>query len=120
MAIIGIDKNETYEFTSKFDSGDPKTVFLIGVLTKRERIDFLKQFQSKGDLDVSKMQEQSYEVLKKGLKGIKNLYNKKTKKHEDFNEITDDIIERLPIGVIGEVARKIIEENFMTEGEQKN
>lgn len=121
MAITGIDKDETYEFTSKYDTGEPKTIFLIGVLTQKERLDFLKAFQGdKEELDASKMQEQSYKVLEKGLKGIKNLYNRKTKKHEDFNKITEDIIEMLPIGVVAEVAQKIIQENFVQEGEQKN
>lgn len=121
MAITGIDKDEVLEFTSKYDDGEPKTIFKIGVLSQKDKLALFKEFQGEDkDLDIVKMQEKSYEVLKRGLKGIKNLYDKKSGKHKDYTEITEDIIDKIPMQVLVEVSQKIIESNFVTGQEAKN
>lgn len=121
MALIGIDKDEVKEFTSKFDTGEPKTVFEIGIITQKDRLKLFREFQGVDkDFDVVKMQEKSYEVLKIGLKKVKNLFDKKSGKHKDYTEITDEVLDKLPIGVIGELVSEIMQSNSIKEQEAKN
>lgn len=121
MALTGIDKDEVREFVSKYDTGEPKTIFELGVITQKDRLKLFREFQGEDkNFDVVKMQEKSYELLKIGLKKIRNLYDKKSGKHKDYTEITDDVLDMLPIGVIGELATEITQGNTIQEQEAKN
>lgn len=122
MALIGIDKDEIFEYVSNFDKNkNNPTIFELGVLDNRTKLNLLKDaVDSKGEVNVNALQSKSYEIVKAGLKKIRNLYNKKTKQYEDIENITDDVLDRLPMVVITELAGKIIEINFLSREEEKN
>ncbi len=122
MALIGLDKEETFEYISRFDKDkNNPTIFLLGVLSGKDKLKFIEDaFTADGNLDIKKLQSKSYDIVKTGLKGIKNLYNKKTGKYEHIIEITEEILDKLPTIVVTELAGKIIEINYLTEEEEKN
>jgi len=122
MALIGIDKDEIFEYISNFDKNkNNPTIFELGVLDNRTKLNLLKDaVDSRGEINISALQSKSYEIVKAGLKKIRNLYNKKTKQYEDIKNITDEVLDKLPMVVITELAGKIIEINFLSQEEEKN
>ncbi len=122
MALTGLDKEETFEYISRLDKDkNNPTIFLLGVLSSKDKLQFIEDaFTADGNLDVKKLQSKSYDIAKAGLKGIKNLYNKKTSEYEHITEISDEVLDRLPVVVVTELAGKIIEINYLAEEEEKN
>lgn len=121
--LLGIDKNETVDFTSVQDKGEKKTIFKIGVLDSRFKVKVMsRMLDEKGVFDINKMQEESYEIFKQGVRGIENFKLKKDKKTEEINviKISDDIMQAIPLIILTEVASKVIEFNFMSEQDVKN
>jgi len=121
--LLGIDKNETVDFTSVQDKGEKKTIFKIGVLDSRFKVKVMsRMLDEKGVFDINKMQEESYEIFKLGVRGIENFKLKKDKKTEEINviKISDDIMQAIPLIILTEVASKVIEFNFMSEQDVKN
>jgi hypothetical protein len=117
--ITGIDKNETFQFISSADAGEEKTIFILGILAIRDKLNILKgAFDEKGKVNPSIVQEKAIDIIKAGLKEIKNFCFKGEKK--DVKEITDEVIEQIPINIIAELASKLVEINFMSEAERKN
>jgi len=115
MAIIGIDKDEITEYISKYDSSkDNPTVFLIGILDNDIKLKFGLDEGKKIDYKIM------LEIVKSGLKGIKNLYVKKTKQYQNFDTITDEVLNLLPMKIIGELAEQIVTVNFLSATEEKN
>lgn len=122
MAITGINKDEVKEFVSRFDTGEPKTVFEIGILTQQDKIELFKNVKSaKGDdVDLAKLQEHSAKMIIKGVKKIRNLYDRKEGKHKNYTEINYEVVNMLPQGVLGEVAQEVMKQNFVGEETEKN
>jgi len=119
MSLIGIDKNEVLEFSSASDNTEPKTVFVIKTIDNKSKMSiFSKVITPDGQVDVHGLQSQSYDILKMGLKEVKNLMVKGEVKN--FAQITDDVINTLPMMTLIEVASKVIEFNFLSDNERKN
>lgn len=120
--IVGVDLNETCEYTSQFDKGELKTIFVIKTLTNKDKIALLQSAVNKetGELDANLLMGQAKEIFKNGVKEIRNLIINKKTEASDYREITDDIVDALPLMIVNEVAGKVAEFNFLSHGEEKN
>ncbi len=113
--MLGIDAKETIQFSSKKDTGEPKTIFTIGSFTNRDKMKlFGGSMDGKGQFDPSKFQDRVFDVLKVGVKGIKNLAGK------DYEGMTEELLELVPFDVLMELFQKIMEVNFPADAETKN
>jgi len=120
--ITGIDVGEVVEFVCAKDKDTEKpTTFLLGTLTNREKLKIVGgAVTNDGKVDISKLQDKAVDILKAGVKGIKNLYNAKKKKAEDITVITEEVIDRLPINVLSELLGKVLEINLVQDEDTKN
>jgi hypothetical protein len=120
--LVGIDVTETVEHVSKYETNtESPTVFVLRALTNRDKIKlFGSSVNSKGEFDQSKFQDKALDILKAGLKEVRNLVNKKTGQPETVSQITDEFIDALPFDVVMELFEKIMTINFLTESERKN
>ncbi len=113
--MLGIDAKETVEFSSTKDTGDIKTIFTLGSLTNRDKLKiFGGSMNEKGKFDVTKFQDKILDILKVGVKRIKNLGGK------DYDGITEEVLEFIPFNVLMELFHKVMEQNFLGEQEAKN
>jgi hypothetical protein len=113
--MLGIDAKETVEFVSTKDTGDVKTVFTLGSFTNRDKLKIgMGSMDASGKFDLNKFQEKIFDVLKVGVKGIKNLAGK------DYPDMTEELLEVIPFDALMEVFQKIMELNFPSEAETKN
>ena len=113
--LKGIDIKEVVEFVSTQDvSGNP-TKFLICNLSNRKKLSlFAGSMDKDGNMDMSKVQDKTFDILLAGLKAVKNLNGK------DYEPVTEDVLDRLSLPVLTEVLNKILQFNFMSESEAKN
>lgn len=113
--MLGIDAKETETFQSKYDTGEPKTEFTLGIFTTREKLKvFGGSMDAKGQFDMSKFQDKILDILEVGVKGIKNLGGK------DYAGVTPEILDALPFEVVMELFERIMAINFVTEDAKKN
>lgn len=118
--ITGIDIKEKVEFISRTDKSENPTIWILGALTKREILSLVSSsMNDKGEVSVSTMRSKSDQIVKTGLKGVKN-YKIGKNDPKDFDVINDDLIDSLPIWLLNELATKIISINFVSEEEEKN
>jgi len=109
--LTGIDKDETFIFTSKYDTAEPKTVFTLKVITNKHKMSLVID----GDkVDFNAM----LNIVKLGLKSVSGL--KIGDKEEVITEITDETLDAIPVKVITEIAEEIVRRNFVSESEAKN
>lgn len=124
--ITGIDTRLAQDFVSKFDSGEPKTVWKIGVLSSYA----FARIGSK-IADQSKALEGMIEIVKFGLKGFDNLKDKDGKDVQFITEdtelhsrtsrvVSDSIMDIIPVDVIIELGGKILEITRLSEQVIKN
>ena len=121
--LIGIDIRETKEFVSETDKTDNPTVFLIGNLPNSFKLSVLGSIiQSDGKPDVRAVQNRAPEIVRAGLKGIRNFYDSEKKQPVEVKaaDLTDQFMEMIPVAVLYELAGKILEFNFVSETEAKN
>ena len=119
MSLIGVDKNETLTYVSVNDKGEPKTIFVIGVLTNAQRMAVIKDMvDASGNVDSAKMQELSPKIFVMGVRSILGLII--GDKPIDISPVTEESLEMIPAMVVPEVAAKVIEFNFFSRQEQKN
>lgn len=120
--ISGIDLNQTADFISKFDKGDQKTIWKIGVLSS-PILSFCTGRENAMDVMI--------EVVRFGVKGIENFRNKqgvvvpfltvvKYVNGRSCNVVHDDIMDIIPLKVIGDIGAKILEISSLTDDETKN
>lgn len=113
--MLGIDAKETETFQSKYDKGDPRTVFTLGIFTTREKLKiFGGSMDAQGQFDISKFQDKILDILAVGVKGIKNLGGK------DYDGVTPEILDALQFEVVMELFERIMAINFVTEDAKKN
>ena len=98
--LTGININERVEFISKYDKNEPKTVFTMRPLTGLEML----KFSSGMNEDLVKMVEASI-VSVKDFEGLKEVR---------------DIINALPMLVLGELVQQVNKLNKVTEDDAKN
>jgi hypothetical protein len=113
--LKGIDLKETKEYIASTDTADNPTRFIIGNISNRRKLDLFVDITDKdGNIDLSKAQSKSMDILKEGLKAIKNLDGK------DYDAITDETLDMLSFPIAMEVAAMVIQLNFVVEQERKN
>jgi hypothetical protein len=113
--LKGIDTNEVSEYIAKNDTADNPTKFMICNITNRKKLGlFTGAMDKDGGIDLSKLQDRAFDILLAGLKSIKNLNGK------DYEPVTEEVLNMLPLPVLTEVISRILEYNFMSEGEAKN
>jgi alanyl-tRNA synthetase len=119
--LTGIDKNEVREYVSQFDKSDSPTIFLVGNIPNAKKMSLIGNvINSDGGVNVKELQARIAEITRAGLRGIKNFVRPGTNKASDITDVSDDVIEELPVEVLYEVAGKIIEFNFVSATERKN
>lgn len=112
--LRGIDTSEVVEFVSKSDEGESKTVFLIGNISHRDKLKlFENSFNQDGSVNVGEVTLRALDIIKAGLRGIKNLNGK------DYPVVDDAVLDRLDFAVIGELAEKVVEFNRLGSSEKK-
>lgn len=113
--LKGIDLNEKIRVVSTEDKGDNPTLFFIGNVKHSDKMRlFSGAIDKAGEVDISKLQDRALDILKIGLKEIKNLDGR------DYTTITDDVIDSISFNVVMELVGKILEYNFLGKGEVKN
>lgn len=117
MAIKGVSTEDVYVYVSPKDEGEPKTEFVIKTLSVKEKIDMMDYVKETDDM--ATVIRNTREILKMGLKEIRNL-----KIGDKFMSFGGDEIEsaldRIPLDVMVEVAGEVIKYNFVSEEEGKN
>jgi hypothetical protein len=113
--LKGIDANEVFEFVTKGDTGEKPTKFLIANISNRKKLElFTSGMDKDGNVDLTKLQDKAFDILIAGLKAIKNLDG------VDYDPVTEEVLEKLPITVLAELIAQILAHNFLSEGEAKN
>ncbi len=139
--IKGISLSETEERISKYDQGEPKTVWKIGVIdsiTISEIRDKIVTSETERLAAVSTTQRTTMNVnaadveyARYGLKGFTNFTDGagvpikfKTEKRisggRQIDVVTEEILSIIPFQVIEELAGYIRIRNVLSEGESKN
>ncbi len=114
--LTGIDTKEVVEFIPQSETGSEKpTTFLIGVLTNRDKLKIMGDAVGRdGQLDVTKLADKAIDVVRAGIKGIKNFAGK-----DLIQPVTDDAIDAIPFEVLMEVFSKAMELNFLNADAKK-
>ena len=114
--LVGIDSKETIEFVSQHDKSDPKTVFIIGNISNRDKLKIVGSMASaNGTVQVSGIDENSIIMLKASIKGVKNLNGK------DYDKFDDDVMDLLPFEVLVELITESMRVGLGSIGElEKN
>ena len=111
--LIGIDKNETFRYVSTQDKGENSTVFVIGVLTNRNKVALINAIlNTDGTVNKAVLQDKAVEIFRMGVKRIENFYDPILKKAVSLESITDETLDALPIEIVFEVSGKVAEFNF--------
>jgi len=125
--ITGISSLETKDFVSSFDKGEDKTIFKIAPLTSSLQIYISKMLSG----DASNSIEAVVEAFKFGVKDIINLKDSsgnfikfetlsKPIRGNNYNAVSDKIIELLPLNVLSEVGAAILKIGNLEDDETKN
>lgn len=121
--ITGISLSETKDFVSSFDSGEPKTIWKLGILDA-------EVFASLGQYNDNPL-KMMLEIVKFGLKGFENFTDSAGNK-VNFNTISrslgpypykvvsDSIIKVIPSKIINELGGEILSLSKLSEEETKN
>lgn len=120
--LTGVNNDETVEYIVQDEQGkDNPTVFLIGNISNKDKIRlFAGAVDASGSFQIDKVQDKATEIVKSGLRGIRNIVDAKTGKAVDIAVINDAAIEMIPFVNLLEVMGKIIEFNFISKAEEKN
>jgi hypothetical protein len=124
--ISGIDLNETIDFVSQFDKGEPKTIFKISPITAKVRAKIGRVIGTDGAGALDGM----VDAFRFGVKGITNLSIKNVPvqfevervniDNQMFNAVANKVVDILPMKVISEVGAKVLTISTMSEEEEKN
>jgi len=138
--IRPINVGETIEYVLKSDKKDP-TIWIIGILdslvkTRLADLGTIYRYNPEAPKDSvaetrMNIAEQDFEFVKFGLKGFKNFKDakgseiafkteKKTLGNTEYDVVSDETIKYIPRIAITEIAKKIAEENIISEDEEKN
>ncbi|HNX82480.1 MAG TPA: hypothetical protein PKL77_10090 [Candidatus Omnitrophota bacterium] len=117
---IGIDNEEVKEFICKGDTENP-TVYIIKNLLHKDKTKLLGDAIDKtGAIDIQKLQERAQDVVRVGLKSIKNIYSKRLGKSVDIDVVDDYAVQLIPYSALIEIMAAIVQFNFLSETEVKN
>jgi hypothetical protein len=114
--LTGIDTKEQVEFIPQSEQGSENpTIFMIGVLTNREKLKIMGDAVTPdGQLDTKKLADKSIDVVRGGLKGIKNFSGQ-----DLIAPVTDAVIDSIPFDVLMEIFSKVMELNFLNAESKK-
>jgi hypothetical protein len=129
----GINLQEEKRYTLKQDAGqEGAAVFVLKPLTNRDKIRFMK-FSSTLKItpeevaaktinpeELDKIYENNIEAVKCALKRIENFRTEETGEPKTITEITEKVLDMIPLEVIGELAAEIIKLNILNGKEIKN
>jgi len=124
--ISGIDTSLSQDYVSKYDSGETKTIWKLGVLSAHAF-----SYVSSKIVDPSKSIDGMIEVVRFGLRGFDNFKDAKGNLvpfetqikgigSHNYDIVKDKIIEIMPIDLIIELGGKILEMTKLTDEEIKN
>jgi len=138
--IRPINVGETIEYTLPGDTEDP-TIFVIGILDsilKAKLTDIGMVYKYNPDAPKDSVAEtrlnigeQDLEFVRFGLKGFKNFKDakgndipfktiKRKIANTEYDVVSDDTLRYIPKSAITELAKKIAEENVLSDKERKN
>jgi hypothetical protein len=142
MSLVGIRRDATITFESKFDPArgtEEATQFTLGTLTARVQVylrDQATKFKPDPENEANVIAEflpnaSSYETVRFGLRGWERFRDedgndlpfstvKKQVGGVEYEVVSEDTMDALPIDVIREIAEKLNEVNALTEVEAKN
>jgi hypothetical protein len=121
MTIMAIDKNETFDFVSSFDKGESKTVFKLGVLPNRIKINVFSKYMSDKGFDIKNVDPADLiKILLAGIKGIDGIMISGKSLILGKDDITESIIETLPLEIFMELVGALFSHNFVGEQDKKN
>jgi len=121
--ITGINLLETKDFVSKYDKGDPQTVWKLGIVS------------GEAAPIVNEHQDQTVETMTRyvsfGLKGFENFRSSDGKeiqykteqkifRGQVFHVLANSVLSQIPEPVILELGIEIMKLGNLTEDEQKN
>jgi hypothetical protein len=121
--LIGITKEERHEFISSFDTTDPKTVFVIGNMSARVKVkiaqDALAQAAAQTAINGQMLpagMKFSVDFVDVVLAGLKEIRSGDTV----IKEITEEVVSRIPVEVLAELAGEVMRVNIIGVAEKKN
>ena len=124
--ITGIDTSLSKDYISKFDDGEQKTIWKLGVLSA-----YAFAYVGSKISDPAKSLDGMIEVVRFGLLGFDNFKDAKGNNVEfitqrkdvssrTFTIVSESIISIIPIDIIIELGGKILEMTKLSEQEIKN
>ena len=140
MAIQAIDLSEVQKFESKFDTGEPKTIWHLGCLDSRVKKiieDVAWEYEASpnapGDAKAKasfNMGKTELEFVQFGLKGFENFMGKGKQIYhateprivngKQYHVLKAEILGLIPGNVLSELAAEIKKINNVDETERKN
>jgi len=139
--IKAIDLNEVRDYISKHDTGEPKTVWKLGVLDAHIRAEFedeISEFEissqvmkDKATKTQLKINARALKVVRYGIRGFDNFMDETGKpikfstetinRHGKSYLVMDSYtLRKIPFKVIQELAAEISKDNILQEEEAKN
>jgi hypothetical protein len=105
--LKGIDINETFDYVCSNDPDkDKPTVFVLRNIPHKAKFDALE----KGPI----------ETLIAGVKEIRGFVNVRGEELPPITEVTEDLLNQMPLNALKEVLEKIIQFNGLSEYMKKN
>ena len=108
--ITGIDVNQTVDFISQYDKSEPKTVWKIGLLRRKDYVRISK-------IEADKILDAAIDAVKNGLKSVENYSS--TFELKD-GVVPDEFIETIPLVLLTELGTTILNNSTLSVGEIKN
>jgi hypothetical protein len=140
--LIALDLTKVREYVSRYDSGEKKTIFKLGVIDSITRAGIRdKRFEWTGAADsVAGLQPQmksnihkvNVEYVRYGLRGWENFVNERGEPVQFETEsevgpggvvrtvVKESLLQLIPSHIIDELADEIARDNTLTEDDQKN
>jgi len=128
--LIALDTTVVTEYTLKSDTGEPKTIFELGLFDSfiASRIQTLiynrgREIDKTGESDITDV---IFETVRHGLRGVKNLGIEFESEEVNVPKIgprrvvSDSFLRRLKIEWIVELYNAILSQNFLSEQDSKN
>lgn len=119
--ITGLNPKQVVEIVYSRDKGDKPTKWGIGVLLLEHKNSLLNgSIGEKGQIKYDVLISRIGDILKNGLKSIKNYKKDAESEPADYDVVDDALIQTIPYEVQIELMDKIVEFNFISKEEAKN
>lgn len=119
--ITGLNPKQVVDVVYSKDVGDKPTKWGIGVLLLDHKNALLSgAIGEKGQIKYDVLLSRVGDILKNGLKTVKNYKKDAESPASDYDVVDDALIQTIPYEVQIELMDKIIEFNFISKEEAKN